>query len=59
MRRDLHVRFCERRGVQFPSATRLIIGFEHRLDAERFQQELRERLATFPLELHPTKIRLM
>jgi group II intron reverse transcriptase/maturase len=36
-----------------------IIGFEHRSDAERFQQELRERLARFRLELHPTKTRLI
>lgn len=36
-----------------------IIGFEHRSDAERFQEELRDRLATFRLELHPTKTRLI
>jgi RNA-directed DNA polymerase len=36
-----------------------IVGFQHRDDAERFQRELRERLATFHLELHPTKTRLI
>jgi RNA-directed DNA polymerase len=32
-----------------------LVGFQHRDDAERFQYELRERLAKFCLELHPTK----
>ena len=36
-----------------------LVGFQHRADAERFQKELRERLATFRLELHPTKTRLI
>ena len=30
MRREFHVRFCEGGGVRFPSATRPIVGFEHR-----------------------------
>jgi RNA-directed DNA polymerase len=34
-------------------------GFEHRDDAERFLDELRERLARFGLELHPGKTRLI
>jgi RNA-directed DNA polymerase len=59
MRRELHVRFCEGGGVRFPSATRLIVGFEHQSDAERFLEELRERLAKFSLELHPDKTRLI
>ncbi len=59
MRREFHVRFCEGGGVKFPSATRLIVGFQHRTDAERFQEELRERLRTFNLELHPDKTRLI
>jgi group II intron reverse transcriptase/maturase len=36
-----------------------IVGFEHRADAERFMGELRQRLATFHLELHPEKTRLL
>jgi len=36
-----------------------IVGFEHRADAERFLVELRGRLATFGLELHPDKTRLI
>jgi RNA-directed DNA polymerase len=36
-----------------------IVGFEHRKDAERFLEELRERFAEFGLELHPDKTRLL
>jgi RNA-directed DNA polymerase len=36
-----------------------IVGFEHRDDAERFREELRERFAKFGLELHPDKTRLI
>jgi group II intron reverse transcriptase/maturase len=37
----------------------VIVGFEHRVEAERFLAELRERLAKFSLELHPEKTRLL
>jgi RNA-directed DNA polymerase len=30
-----------------------IVGFQHRQDAERFQIDLKERLAKFALSLHP------
>jgi len=30
----------------------LVVGFQHRNDAERFLKEFRERLASFALELH-------
>ncbi len=36
-----------------------ILGFQHRRDAERFLNELRERLQTFGLALHPDKTRLI
>lgn len=36
-----------------------IVGFEHEADAERFLADLRERLATFSLSLHPAKTRLI
>src|ERR1700693_5123524 len=36
-----------------------IVGFQHRAAAERFLAELRERFATFGLELHPEKTRLL
>src|SRR5487761_617808 len=59
MKRELHVRFCEGGGVQLPSATRLVLGFQYRADAERFLREWRERLQKFGLELHPDKTRLI
>ena len=37
----------------------LVVGFEHRADAERFLSEFQERLAKFGLELHPEKTRLI
>jgi group II intron reverse transcriptase/maturase len=37
----------------------LVVGFEHRADAERFLREFQERLAKFGLELHPDKTRLI
>ena len=36
-----------------------VLGFEHRAEAERFLDELRERLGKFGLELHPEKTRLI
>jgi len=36
-----------------------IVGFEHRMDAEKFLAGLRERLSRFGLELHPDKTRLI
>jgi RNA-directed DNA polymerase len=36
-----------------------LAGFEHREDAERFLADLRDRFATFGLELHPGKTRLI
>src|SRR5579862_5536551 len=37
----------------------LVLGFQHRADAERFQSEFQERLVRFGLELHPDKTRLI
>jgi retron-type reverse transcriptase len=36
-----------------------VLGFEQRAEAERFLEELRERLRKFGLELHPEKTRLI
>jgi group II intron reverse transcriptase/maturase len=36
-----------------------VLGFERREEAERFLEQLRERLAKFGLELHPDKTRLI
>jgi RNA-directed DNA polymerase len=35
----------------------IILGFQYRTDADRFLENLRERLAKFGLELHPEKTR--
>jgi group II intron reverse transcriptase/maturase len=37
----------------------IVAGFEHQSDAVRFLAELRERLETFALSLHPDKTRLI
>jgi RNA-directed DNA polymerase len=37
----------------------LVVGFEHRTDAERFLREFQDRLAKFGLELHSDKTRLI
>jgi RNA-directed DNA polymerase len=37
----------------------IVLGFQHRSDAERFWKELIERLRKFRLELHPDKTRLL
>src|ERR671918_1657991 len=36
-----------------------VMGFQHRLEAERCLQELKQRLGKFGLELHPEKTRLI
>jgi RNA-directed DNA polymerase len=36
-----------------------IVGFQHWSDAERFLNDLKERLAAFALCLHPEKTRLI
>jgi len=36
-----------------------VVGFQHETDARRFLDELRERLRSFQLELHPKKTRLI
>lgn len=37
----------------------IIVGFQHRSDAEQFRGQLTERLGQFGLELHPDKTRLI
>ena len=37
----------------------IVLGFQVRLDAERFREELTERFRKFQLELHPEKTRLL
>jgi RNA-directed DNA polymerase len=54
---DVHVRICERLGVRFPRATRLVVSFQYREDVDRFQAKVRERFAEFGLELAEEKTR--
>jgi RNA-directed DNA polymerase len=51
--------YLRARGAEMPRATHLVLGFQHRSDAERFWKELAERLQKFRLELHPDKTRLL
>ena len=44
--------------MRLPGATRLVVGFQHKQDAERFLHDLKERRGRFDLELHPDKTRL-
>jgi len=37
----------------------IVVGFEHRAEAERFVAEMRDRMAAFGLTLHPEKTRLI
>jgi len=37
----------------------IVLGFQHRADAERFLQEWKNRMRKFGLELHPDKTRLI
>jgi hypothetical protein len=57
MSRDVQVRICERLGVRFPRATRLVVSFQYRVDVDRFQTQVRERFAKFGLELAEEKTR--
>src|SRR5262249_48304376 len=59
MRRESHVRFFEGGRGRFPSATRLIVGFQHEAEARRFLEIMRARLKEFSLSLHPGKTRLI
>ena len=45
--------------MRSPSATRLVVGFEHEADARRFRDAMRARLEAFALTLHPDKTRLI
>ena len=48
MRREFHVRFCERAAVGFLCATHPIVGFEHRHEAEQFLAGTAMEISRFP-----------
>jgi RNA-directed DNA polymerase len=45
--------------VRFRRATRLVVCFQTKADADRFRAEVGERLGKFNLEVEPTKTRVM
>ena len=57
MSREVHVRFCEGAGGQFPRATRLAILCRTTKACEEAETRVREILARLKLELHPEKTR--
>ena len=59
MRREFHVRFCERPGGKIPRPTHLILCFQNRQDAEKVLRVLPKRFGRFGLSLHPDKTRLI
>ena len=59
MGREFHVRFREGLGVQFPRATRLVIGFTDESDARRVMEVLPKRFGKYGLAIHPDKTRLV
>ena len=59
MSRDVHVRFCESRGVRFPPATHLVVLTTSRQRAEKARHRIEEVLAGLGLRLHPDKTRIV
>lgn len=53
-------RACPRAGRRpDPWADDIVAGFEHKVEAERFLADLRQRMGEFGLALHPAKTRLI
>jgi RNA-directed DNA polymerase len=57
MRRELHVRFCEGVGVQFPRATRLVVSCNTGAACEEAEQQITRVMKRLDLTLHPEKTR--
>jgi RNA-directed DNA polymerase len=56
---DVHVRFCERLGVQLPRATHLIVHCRSKREADLVRQTVATRLRECGLTLHPEKTRVV
>jgi RNA-directed DNA polymerase len=56
---DVHVRFCESRGVRGPPATHLVVLCRTEEDAEAALEWLRRRATGLHLSLHPGKTRIV
>jgi len=55
MSREIHVRFCEGAGGQFPRATRLVVLCRTRKACEEAEGKVSEILRRLKLKLHPEK----
>jgi RNA-directed DNA polymerase len=56
---DVHVRFCESRGVRLPPATHLVVLCSTRDEAEEAQWRASVILGELGLSLHPNKTRVV
>jgi hypothetical protein len=56
---DVHVRICERLGVRFPRATRLICHCRSLKAAQALKAALEVRMEQCHLQLHPEKTRVV
>jgi len=56
---DVHVRFCESRGVRLPPATHLVVLCRSRREAERALEALTAILADLGLEPKAAKTRIV
>ena len=59
MRRESHVRFCERAGVRLPCATHLVVLCRSLEEAAAVLAVVQEWTAAAGLLLHPAKTRLV
>ena len=56
---DVHVRFCESRGVRFPPATHHVVLCSSQAEAEQAERLATELLRGLGLSLHPDKTRVV
>src|SRR6266487_1509812 len=59
MSREVHVRFCERRGVRFPPATHPVVHCVSERQARMLVRAIANRMAKVGLRLHPDKTRIV
>jgi RNA-directed DNA polymerase len=56
---DVHVRFCESRGVRFPPVTHPVVHCKSESEVRLILASLTERMTQVGLELHPGKTRIV
>ena len=59
MSREVHVRFCESRGVRFPPATLLVVHCASERQARMLVRAIANRMVEVGLRLHPAKTRIV